>query len=48
MGDRRPVPSFPFIKLAFADSAYDAKLVRDATLIAIEVVKKLADHDKLL
>ena len=36
--------SFPFIKLAFADSAYDAQRVRDATLIAIEVVKKLADQ----
>ncbi len=36
--------SFPFIKLAFADSAYDAKRVREATVIAIEVVRKLADQ----
>jgi putative transposase len=33
--------SFPFVKLAFADSAYDAQRVRDATSIAIEVIKKL-------
>jgi transposase len=36
--------SFPFIKLAFADSADNAPRVREATLIAIEVVKKLADQ----
>ena len=37
-------PAFPFIKLAFADSAYNAPRVREATLIAIEVVTKLADQ----
>ena len=36
--------SFPFIKLAFADSAYNAERVRAATAIAIEVVKKLGDQ----
>lgn len=36
--------SFPFVERAFADSAYNADRVRDATLIAIEVVKKLADQ----
>jgi len=36
--------SFPFVELAFADSAYSADRVRDATSIAIEVVKKLADQ----
>jgi putative transposase len=36
--------SFPFVELAFADSAYNADRVRDATSIAIEVVKKLADQ----
>ena len=35
---------FPFIKIAFADSAYDAKRVKEATAIAIEVVKKLGDQ----
>ena len=34
--------SFPFIALAFADSAYNARRVEDATCIAIEVVKKIA------
>ena len=34
--------SFPFVELAFADSAYNADRVRDATSIAIEVVKKIA------
>ena len=38
---RRP---FPFIKRAFADSAYNAERVREATVIAIEVVKKLGDQ----
>jgi len=33
---------FPFVELAFADSAYNAERVRDATSIAIEVVKKIA------
>ena len=36
--------SFPFVKLAFADSAYDARRVKEATAVAIEVVKKLADQ----
>lgn len=36
--------SFPFVKLAFADSAYDAQRVRDATVIVIEIVKKFADQ----
>ena len=36
--------SFPFVELAFADSAYNADRVRDATSIAIEVVKKIADQ----
>lgn len=36
--------SFPFVELAFADSAYNTDRVRDATSIAIEVVKKLADQ----
>lgn len=34
--------SFPFVELAFVDSAYDAKRLKDATCIAIEVVKKIA------
>lgn len=34
--------SFPFVELVFADSAYNADRVRDATSIAIEVVKKIA------
>ena len=36
--------SFPFVELVFADSAYNADRVRDATSIAIEIVKKLADQ----
>ena len=36
--------SFPFVELAFADSAYNAERVRDATSIAIEIVKKIADQ----
>jgi putative transposase len=36
--------SFPFIELAFADSAYNAERVRDATSIVIEIVKKIADQ----
>jgi transposase len=36
--------SFPFVELAFADSAYGAQRVKNATSIAIEVVKKLADQ----
>jgi len=34
--------SFPFVKRVFADSAYGAKRVKDATSIVIEVVKRLA------
>jgi transposase InsO family protein len=37
-------PSFPFVEIAFADSAYNADRVKDATSIAIEIVKKLADQ----
>ncbi len=36
--------SFPFVELAFADSAYGARRVKDATCIAIEVVKKIANQ----
>jgi transposase len=36
--------SFPFIKRAFADTAYAAARVADATLIAIEIVRKPADQ----
>lgn len=36
--------SFPFVERAFADSAYSAQIVKDATSIAIEVVKRLADQ----
>ena len=36
--------SFPFVELAFADSAYNAERVREATCIAIEVVNKIADQ----
>jgi len=36
--------SFPFVEIAFADSAYGAQRVKDATCIAIEVVKKIADQ----
>jgi len=36
--------SFPFVECAFADSAYAARRVKDATRMAIEVVKKIADQ----
>ena len=36
--------SFPFVELAFADSAYAAERVHEATSIAIEIVKKIADQ----
>jgi transposase len=36
--------SFPFVELAFADSAYKADRVADATSIAIEIVRKFADQ----
>ena len=36
--------SFPFVELAFADSAYGAQRVREATSIVIEIVKRLADQ----
>ena len=35
---------FPFLETAFADSAYSAQKVRQATCIVIEVVKKIADQ----
>jgi putative transposase len=34
--------SFPFVELAFADSAYAAERVADATCIAIEIARKPA------
>jgi len=37
-GSRR---SFPFVELAFADTAYGAERVRDATCIAIQIVRKI-------
>src|SRR5271169_2611602 len=36
--------SFPFVELAFADSAYDANRVRAATVIVIEIIRKIADQ----
>jgi putative transposase len=33
--------SFPFVERAFADTAYAAERVRDATCIAIEIVRKI-------
>ena len=36
--------AFPCVETAFADSAYGAQRVRDATGIAIEVVKKITDQ----
>jgi putative transposase len=36
--------SFPFVELAFADSAYNFERVTAATSIAIEVVKKIAEQ----
>lgn len=36
--------SFPFVEIAFADSAYGAQRVKDATCVAIEVVKKIAEQ----
>ena len=33
--------SFPFVELAFADTAYAAARVRDATCIAIQIVRKI-------
>ena len=35
---------FPFVELAFADSAYGAQRVKDATSIVIEIVNKIADQ----
>ncbi len=40
--------SFPFVEIAFADSAYGAQRVKDATCIAIKVVKKIAGQFRLL
>lgn len=34
--------SFPFVAVAFADSAYNADRVKDATAITIDIVKKIA------
>ena len=36
--------SFPFVEITFADSAYGAQRVKDATCIDIEVIKKIADQ----
>src|SRR4051794_1846936 len=36
--------SFRFVELAFADSTYTARRVSEATLIAIEIVRKPADQ----
>ncbi len=36
--------SFPFVERAFADTAYAAERVADATCIAIEIVRKPADQ----
>ena len=36
--------SFPFIERAFADTAYAAERVADATSIAVEIVRKPADQ----
>lgn len=36
--------SFPFVERAFADSAYNADRVKQATSIAIEIVRKIADQ----
>ena len=33
---------FPFVEVAFADSAYNADRVKDATPISIDIVKKIA------
>ena len=35
---------FPFVELAFADSAYNADRVTDATSVAIKIVNKMADQ----
>ena len=37
-GSRR---GFPFVELAFADTAYAAERVRDATCIAIQIIRKI-------
>ncbi len=34
---------FPFVELAFADTGYAAQRVRDATCVAIEIVRKIPD-----
>lgn len=36
--------SFPFVERTFADGAYGAQRVKDATCIAIELVKKITDQ----
>ena len=35
---------FPFVELAFADSAYAARRVEDATNIAIQIVRKIPNQ----
>ena len=35
---------FPFVQLAFADTAYSAERVREATSIAIEIVRKIPNQ----
>lgn len=40
-GSRR---SFPFVERAFADSAYGAQRVTDATCITVEVIRKMANQ----
>lgn len=36
--------SFPFVEIAFTDGAYGARRVKNATSIAIEIVKKIAEQ----
>jgi putative transposase len=36
--------SFPFIEKVFADSGYAGKRVAQATVIAVEIVRKNPDH----
>lgn len=36
--------SFPSVEIVFADSAYNAERVRDATPIVIEIIKKIANQ----
>lgn len=41
---RNHPPLFPFIERAFADSGYSGARVADATLIAVEIVRKNSDQ----